>query len=144
MIGDYKKYFEVTFSGGQVTSITYHPRAQLVISDVECVSNRIVDQPQELRITIRNDGEEFNDLFYLFASRTNDKGEAVDQVRLPVEAGGEEQTSLFFLPNATGKWKIWLDIKEDGSNDLSPWEVEIKAAPTSATNLSVVSYEIDT
>ena len=144
VIGDYKKYFEVTFSGGQVTSITYHPRAQLVISDVECVSNRIVDQPQELRITIRNDGEEFNDLFYLFASRTNDKGEAVDQVRLPVEAGGEEQTSLFFLPNATGKWKIWLDIKEDGSNDLSPWEVEIKAAPTSATNLSVVSYEIDT
>ena len=65
-------------------------------------------------------------------------------MRLPVEAGGEEQTSLFFLPDATGKWKVWLDIEKDGSNDLSPWEIEIKAAPTSATNLSVESYEIDT
>ncbi|MBO4658503.1 MAG: C10 family peptidase [Prevotella sp.] len=144
VIGDYKKFYEVVFSGGQVTSVTYHPRAHLVITNVECVSNRIVNQPQEVAITVRNDGEEFTDLFYLFASKTNEKGEAVDQVCMPIESGSEEQTSLFFLPDATGKWKVWLDIVEDGSNNISPWEVDIKAAPTSATKLSVVSYEIDT
>ena len=144
VIGDYKKYFEVTWSGGQVTSISYHPRGQLVINNVEFVGNKIVNQPQEVAITVRNDGEEFNDLFYLFASKTNDKGEATDQVCMVIEAGSEEKTSLFFLPNSTGKWRIWLDIEKDGSNNLSPWEVEIKSAPTSKTNLSVVSYEIDT
>ena len=143
MIGDYKKYFQVTFSGGKVTDISYHPRGQLLINNVECVSNRIVNQPQEISVTIQNNGEEFNDLFYLFASQTNDKGEAVDQVRIPVESGGEETSSLFFTPKATGKWKIWLDILEDGSNNLSPWEVEIRPAPTGKTNLSILSTEID-
>lgn len=143
VIGDYKKYYEVKFSGGQATSITYHPRAQMVIENVEFVGNKIVNQPQEVKITVSNNGEEYSDLFYLFASRTNNKGETVDEVNMPIESGGTEQASLYFLPDATGKWKIWLDILEDGSNNLSPWEVDIKAAPTSATNLSVVSYEID-
>ena len=115
----------------------------MVIENVEFVGNKIVNQPQEVKITVSNNGEEYSDLFYLFASRTNNKGETVDEVNMPIESGGTEQASLYFLPDATGKWKIWLDILEDGSNNLSPWEVDIKAAPTSATNLSVVSYEID-
>ena len=143
LIGDYLKYFQVTISNGKVTDISYHPRGQLMINNVECVSNRIVNQPQEISVTIRNNGEEFNDLFYLFASQTNDKGEAIDQVRIPVESGGEETSSLFFTPKATGKWKIWLDILEDGSNNLTPWEVEIRPAPTGKAKLSVVSTEID-
>lgn len=143
MIGDYTKYFQVTFSGGKVTKITYHPLGSLLINNVECVSNGIVNQSQEISVTIQNKGEEYSGYFYLFASQSNSKGEYIDKVRIPVEAGGEETSSLFFTPKATGKWKIWLDIVEDGSNDLSPWEVEIRKAPTAKSKLSVVSYEID-
>ena len=144
MICDYTKYFEVKFSGGQVSKITYHPVGSLYINSVKCVSNRIVNQPQEIEITIKNEGEEFNDKFYLFASKSNSKGEYVDEVCLPVESGGQEKTSLYFTPTSTGKWKIWLDIKEDGSSGLSPWEIEIINAPTAKSNLSVVEHDVIT
>lgn len=139
---DGMKYFQVEFSGGQVKSIDYHPRASLIINSLECVGNKIVNQPQEVAITISNNSEEYSDVFYLFASKTNDKGEAVDQICLPVEVGGMEQSSLYFTPTSTGKWKLWIDIEEDGSNNVGPWEVDIVSAPTSKSNLSVVSTDI--
>ncbi|MBO4821472.1 MAG: C10 family peptidase [Prevotella sp.] len=140
---DRNKYYQVEFSGKQVKSISYHPRASLVINSLECVGNKIVNQPQEVAITVGNNGEEYGDVFYLFASKTNDKGEAVDQICLPVEVGATEQSSLFFTPTSTGKWKLWIDIVEDGSNDVGPWEVDIVNPPTSDSNLSVVSAQID-
>ncbi len=142
VMGDRKKYYQVEFSGKQVKSITYHPRASLLINSLECVGNKIVNQPQEVAVTISNNGEEYSDEFYLFASKTNDKGEAVDQICLPVEVGGEEKSSLYFTPKSTGKWKLWIDIEEDGSNNVGPWEVDIVSAPTSKSNLSVVSASI--
>ena len=142
MICDFKKYYEVTYLNGQVSKITYHPVGSLVINSLECVSNHIVSQPQEIKMTIKNEGEEYSGLFYLFASKSNDKGEFIDKVCLPIESGGVEQTSLYFTPNSTGKWKIWLDIKEDGSSGLSPWEVDIINPPTTKSNLQIVSYEI--
>ncbi len=142
VIGDRKKFFEVTISGGQVTNITYHPRAQLVIKAMDCVGNLIEGQSQEVSISIYNGGEEFNNLFYLFVSQNNQKGEPVDKVCLPVEFGATESTSLYFTPNSTGKWNIWIDINEDGSSNISPITVNIKPAPTAKSNLSVVSYDI--
>ena len=142
MTCDFTKYYEVKVSGGQVSKITYHPISSLFISSLECVSSHVVNQPQEIKFSIKNEGEEYSDKLYLFASKTNNKGKYVDEICLPVESGGEEQASLFFKPNSTGKWKIWLDIKEDGSSGLSPWEIDIVGPPTSKTNLKVVSYEI--
>ena len=142
VLNDRLKYYQVEFSGGQVKSISYHPRVSLVINSLECVGNKIVNQPQEVVINISNNGEEYSDEFYLFASKTNDKGEAVDKICLPVEVGGQETSSLYFTPTSTGKWKLWIDIEEDGSNDVGPWEVDIVNAPTSKSNLSVVSTDI--
>lgn len=144
VIGDRKKYYEVKFKNGKVTETSYHPRSNLNINSVEFTGNKIAGQPQEVRITVSNSTEEYNDLFYLFASKANDKGEYVDKTYMAIESGGEETTSLYFTPTSSGKWKVWLDIVEDGSNDLSPWEVTIKSAPTAKTNLSVVSHEIST
>ena len=140
---DNKKYFQVTISGGKVSSIAYHPVANLYITGLNCVGNKIANQPQEVQISVRNEGDEYFDKFYLFASKTNSKGEYVDYICMPIETGAEEVSSMFFTPNSTGTWKLWIDIVEDGSNDVGPWEVEINSAPTSASRLSVVSYEID-
>ena len=143
MIGDYTKYFEVVISGGNVSTIIKHPVENCYIKSIECVGNRIVNQPQELQITIKNDGEEFNDTFYLHVSNTDENLVGyVDQVCLPIESGGQEIISLFFTPSSTGKWKVWVDNTWDGSSGTSRWEFEIIDAPTSASNLSVESYEI--
>lgn len=140
--GDFMKYIEVTVSGGKITNMTYHPLANMTIVDFACKGNLIVDMPQEIAIKVKSNTEEYFGPFYLFASQTNEKGEFVDKVILPIEAGGESETSLYFKPNAVGKWKVWIDINEEGSNNLSPIELTIKKAPTSKTNLAVTRCDI--
>jgi hypothetical protein len=108
--GDFQKYVEVVVSGGKVTKMTMHPRSSLTINSLTCKGNQIVNMPQEVVLKVSNKSEEYNKYFYLFASKTNVKGEPVDQVCLPVEAGGQAESSLYFTPNSTGKWKIWVDI----------------------------------
>ena len=142
MQGDFGTYIEVVMKNGVKQSMSYHPHASLTVSH-ECVGNRIVNMPQEVKISVTNKGEEFNDLFYLFASKTNQKGEYVNQTNMVVEAGATEQGSMFFTPTSTGTWKLWIDIDEEGSHDLSPITVEIISAPTGTNNLSLVSYTVD-
>ncbi len=141
--GDFKKYYEVVVSGGKITKMTYHPYSTMQINQFTCKGNLIVGMPQEIAISVSNTNDEYNGEFYLFASQTNTKGEPVDKVGLPIEANGESETSLYFTPDATGKWKVWIDIDEEGSNDLTPLELTINKAPTSKSNLSLVSCDID-
>ncbi len=142
--GDFKKYFEVTVSNGSISNITYHPLSNMQIEQFVCDDNGIVNKPQEVKIRIKNKTEEYNGIFYLFASRnSSNKGEPVDKVGLPIEAGGVSETSLFFTPNAVGKWYVWIDIDEEGSNNLTPIEVNIKNPPTSKSNLELVSCNVD-
>lgn len=149
MICDYTKYFEVKYSGGQVSSITYHPVGDIFISSIECVGNRIVDQPQEIQVTIKNEGEEYDGEFFLHVSYMDENngdnyGGYVDRVYLPIESGGHETTSLYFKPSAIGKWKVWVDNTWDGLTDATSCEFEVIRAPRWASNLNVESYEIIT
>ena len=140
---DYTKYFEVTVSGGKVSTIINHPTENWYVKSIECVSNRVVNQPQEIQVTIKNEGEDFNCDLYLHVSNSDDLyGGYVDEVYLPITSGGEETTSLFFTPTTTGKWKVWVDNTWDGMTAVSTCEFDVIDAPTTASDLSVESYEI--
>ena len=141
--GDFKKYFEVTYSGGKIINITMHPRSDMQIQTFDCLGNLVVDMPQEIKLKVSNKSEEYNGFFYLFASQTNEKGEPVDKVTLPIEEyNGVSETSMYFVPDKTGKWNVWIDINEEGSNNLSPIQVDIKAAPKGKANLSLTKCDI--
>lgn len=142
VVGDFSLFFEVTISKGAVKKIVYHPSGDLHIKSTVCKGNCVVGIPQEVVFAVVNEAEEYNGDFYLFASQTNEKGKAVDQVTVAFESGVREEASLYFTPNAPGKWNLWLDIDEEGSNNLKPITVDIKAAPKSKSNLKVVSSSI--
>ena len=140
---DYQKYYEVVYSGKKVSKITNHPRGNLTIQKFTCMGNRIVNMPQEVYVKVSNSAEEYTGMFYLFASQTDEKGTYLDRVGLPVEAtDGISESSLYFTPNAVGKWKVWIDIDEKGSNNLKPIEIEVKAPPTGKANLSLTSCNV--
>ena len=142
---DSTKYFEVKVRGGKVSGIKNHPVENWYIKSIECVSNHIVLQPQEIQVTIKNEGEDFNGIFYLHVSNTDadDYIEgSMDFVSLPIEAGGQETTSLYFTPTSLGKWEVWVDNTWSGVSDASHLEIEIIHATTTDSNLSVESYEI--
>ena len=142
MQGDFLTYIEVVIKNKKAQSMSKHPIADLYVQGLECVGNKIVDMSQEVVITVTNKGEEFNKVFYLFASKTKEKGEYVSKTGMPIEAGATEQASLFFTPDSPGTWYLWVDIDETGANDIGPVKVEISNPPTTATNLQLVSHNI--
>lgn len=142
--GDFTFYYEFTIRGGTVATITRHPQPKLALSSVKCVSNKVVNMPQEIQVTMTNSGEESNGLVYLFASQSrSQKGEAVNKTGMVVEAGSSETVSLFFTPNATGTWYVWADTDENGKSGYSPTTVVIRSLPTAQTKLQLISYDID-
>lgn len=141
--GDMGTYVEAVMKNGVRQSMSYHPRGDLHIKSVTCTGNLVVDMPQEVRIKVNNTGDEFNNLFYLFASQNNEKGEPVNKTNMVIETGATEEGSLYFTPTKTGTWNLWIDINETGSHDIGPYPVQVIAAPTGQNNLTLVSYAVD-
>ena len=142
--GDGGIFIEVVMQNGQIQSMTYHPQANLQVVSVDCVGNKIVRSPQEVKIKMKNTGEEFNDVFYLFASKTNSKGNPVSMTCMAIEAGATEETSLYFTPSSTGTWKLWVGLNETGSGAMGPYTVEIANTPSGTSNLSLANYTVNT
>lgn len=142
--GQYTFYFEVMASGGKVQSITQHPKPQLTMTSLQCVSNKVVNMVQEIQVGMQNNGEEFNGVVYLFASQNRaQKGEAVNKTGMVVEAGSSETVSLYFTPNTTGTWYVWADTDPEGKSGHTPLTVQVRDLPTATSNLKVVSCDID-
>lgn len=141
--GDYETYIEVVMKNGQKQSMSRHPKGSLHVKSVTCTGNKIVNMAQEVKITVNNTGEEFNNVFYLFASKTDEKGEYVSKTNMVIEAGATEEASLFFTPKSTGTWNLWIDIDETGKNDIGPYQVKIVSPPTGDSNLALTNYTVD-
>ncbi|MBR5686745.1 MAG: C10 family peptidase [Prevotella sp.] len=143
MQGDYETYIEVVMKNGQKQSMSRHPKGNLHVKSVTCTGNKIVGMPQEVKITVSNTGDEFNNVFYLFASKTNEKGEWISTTNMVIEAGATEEATLYFTPESTGTWNLWIDIDEMGENNIGPYQVTINSAPTGDSNLALTKYTID-
>ena len=141
--GDLDTYIEVEMKNGKMTSISKHPRGDLHVKSVTCTGNKIVNMPQEVVIKVNNTGEEFNNKFYLFVSQTDDKGEYVMATNMVIEKGATEEASLFFTPESTGTWNVWIDIDESGKNNIGPYQVKIVNPPTGENNLVMTNYKVD-
>ena len=142
--GDGGTYIEVVIQSGQAKSMIAHPQADLHVVSVDCVGNKIVGSPQEVKIKVKNNGEEFNDVYYLFASRNTRKGQPVSETCMVIEAGVTEETSLYFTPTSTGTWNLWISTNESGTNASGPYTVDIASAPSGSSNLALTNYTVDT
>ena len=142
--GDFKTYLQVTVRGGNIISIEKYPHPSLAFSGMECVSNKVVGLPQEIKLTATNSGDEFNGLLYLFASKnSNKKGNCCCKTNIVVEEDASEEVSLYFTPSSTGTWYVWACTDEKGKDVVGQIQVDIRNLPTTATKLEVVDCYID-
>ena len=141
--GNYNFYLEVTISGGAVKTITKHPKSNLTISAIECTGNKVVNMVQEVKVTVTNTGEEFNDVIYLFASRTTTKGEYVNKTGLVVNKNGTAEACLYFTPDATGTWYLWADTDENGTGIAKRIKITVRALPTRETELEMTECHVN-
>ena len=90
------KYALATFDGNTVALGLSAP--SLSVSAFSFNGSRKATYKQMADITIQNEGSEFYDELYLFASMTEEKGRAQSHSVTPVEEGSSHNLRLFFTP----------------------------------------------
>ena len=143
-VGSAQKYFEVKVNSlGNVTEIIQHPIIQVALTDMRNVGNQVQGVNQTLVINLENQGDEYQGFLYLFASPTDDMGEALS--RAPIFLKRNESTEIYlnYTPETDGTYTLWVTKDQAGKNVLTKTTIDIKKAPTTAANLSLISCSIN-
>ena len=138
LTGDGKYYAEVKRSGTSY-SVVLHPTPSISVTNMELKSSPVVNIPQEVCYTLKNNGDEIDETLYLFASKTNSRPSTpVGLTTAYLEKGQTDDVSLYFTPNSSGTWYLFL-CRRDGNNyiELATNTVTVEAAPTVTYSLAM-------
>ncbi len=104
---------------------------------------RIVNKEQEVKVTYRNNGDEYFKEVRFFASKTQEKIYTENRAPVAVKKGETVDVSYFFTPEETGTYNLWFCTGSDGSGEIGSGTMEvIEASQAEQANLSVTKYEI--
>ena len=104
---------------------------------------RIAGQEQEVKVTYRNNGNEYFKEIRFFASQTNEKIYTESRSIVAVRKGETVDVSYFFTPEETGVYNLWFCTGSDGSGQVGTGTMEIvEESQAVKANLSVSSYTI--
>ena len=103
---------------------------------------RIVGKEQEVKVTFRNNADEYYKTIYLLASKTQEKVYTESKSMVAIRKGETLDVSYFFKPEETGTYNLWLSTDDKGNNVIGEGTVEIiEEADAVKANLSI-SYSI--
>ena len=97
----------------------------LVIDTIAFPGTRIVWQPQEIKVTFRNNGAEYFKTIYLFAGKGNTKTYTESKSMVAVRSDETVDVSFFFIPKETGTYNLWFCTDEKGSNVIGQGTMEV-------------------
>ncbi len=103
----------------------------------------IVGNQQEVRVTYRNNGNEYFKEIRLFASLTQEKIYTESRSMVAVRKGETVVVSYFFKPEEAGTYNLWFCTGSDGSGMVGQSTMEIvEESQAVKANLSVTAYNI--
>ena len=104
---------------------------------------RIVGQEQEVKVTYRNNGNEYFKEVHFFASQTQEMIYTENRSMVAVRKGETVEVSYFFTPEETGTYNLWFCTGRDGSGLVGTGTMEIvEESQAVRPNLAVSSYSI--
>ena len=105
--------------------------------------SRIVGKEQEVKVTYRNDANEYYKEVHMFASQTDKKIYTESRSIVAVRKGETVEVSYFFTPDETGIYNLWFCTGSDGNGEVGRGTVEILTeADAPKASLAVSSYTI--
>ncbi|MBO7068129.1 MAG: C10 family peptidase [Bacteroidaceae bacterium] len=114
------------------------PVIDIAVDTVVFAGLRIVNQEQELKVTFRNNGDEFYRDVHLFASKTQSKVYTENLARVAVRKGEKAEFSFYFTPSETGTYNLWFCTEKDGSGQIGQGTMEVvEEADAVKANLAV-------
>ena len=135
----------VVGADGSVTLTPYNISAgsSISIDTITFPGTRIVGKEQEVKVTYRNNGNEYFKEVRMFASQTNEKIYTDSRSIVAVRKDDKVDVSYFFEPKETGTYNLWFCTGSNGSGEVGHGTIEIISdAEAEKSNLSVSSYTI--
>lgn len=138
------EYIEAVVTANGTTTLTKHnPTYSISIDTIVFPGLRIVGQEQEVKVTYRNNGDEYYKEVHLFASKTQDKIDTKSRSMVAVRSAETVEVSYFFTPEETGTYNLWLCTGSDGSGEIGRGTIDIiQESQASKPRLSVSSISI--
>ena len=103
---------------------------------------RIVKQEQEIKVTFRNEGDEFYKDVYLFASKTQTKTYTENLARVAVRKGETAEFSFYYTPEETGTYNLWFCTNKNGNGEIGRGTMEIVEESQAVKANLVVTFTI--
>lgn len=123
------EYVEAVFDGSSVT-LTKHPVVSLEAQPFNFTGTKYVNEVQPIEVAIKNNGDEFYGTLFLFASKTETKGEYINWGGVTITKGNTATLTFEFEPTSTGTYNIWVATDSEGSNVIGTSTVDITEAPS--------------
>ena len=118
-------YFEAVYNANGVPTLTAHPIISLQVADISFSGSLYMNEVQPVDITVTNNADEYYGVLYLFASKTQTKGKAVNKGGITVQKNKTASLTFEWTPTATGTYYIWVATDENGNNVIGTSSVNI-------------------
>ena len=140
-----RQYIEaIVESNGRLDLHFIHPTYEdISIDTITFPGTRIVGHEQEVKVTFRNDGAEYFETVYLFASATSKRVYTESKSKVAVRSGETVDVSYFFTPDTIGTYNLWFCTDDKGNNVMGQGTMEVITEEEAVkANLAISSYSI--
>ncbi len=121
-----REYIEAVVDDAGKASLRYvKPVESISIDTVVFTGKRIKGQEQEVKVTFRNNGDEYYREVRFFASTTDTKAYTDSRSIVAIRKGETTDVSFFFKPTEAGTYNLWFCTNSDGSGEVGSATVEI-------------------
>ena len=139
------EYIEAVVNASGVPTLRFvTPTYNISIDTIEFPGTRIVGTEQEVKVTFRNNGDEYFKEVHFFASKTNEKKYTENRSMVAVRQGETVDVSYYFTPDETGTYNLWFCTGSDGSGQVGRGTMEIvEEANAVKAKLAVTSFTVN-
>lgn len=139
-----RNYILAEVDSAKNITLTYvQPVEDISVDTIVFPGTMAVDEEQEIKVTFRNNADEFSHTCYLFVGKTTKMEDANSRCLVNIKEGATTDVSFFYKPSETGLYNIWICRNSDGTNVLGQTTMEVvPAAQAHKANLSVTGFTI--
>lgn len=120
-------YVSCTVNANGTMQLKAHPYVSVRVTAIDYPGNHIATQPQEVRIKVRNTGDELYREAFLFAYRNaGEQRKVATRTGLIVRANSEDTLSLYFTPEEEGRYTIDIALDDRDSRRIGSGKVDIR------------------
>ena len=126
-----------------LTPVDINNGNSISIDTIVFLGTCIAGQEQEVKVTYRNNGNEYFREVHFFASQTSQKIYTECRAPVAVRKGETVDVSYFFTPEETGTYNLWFCTGSDGSGQVGKGTMEVvNDSQANKASLTVNSYSI--